>query len=228
MAKLALHVLAAGMVLDRSVLIDLGQDEFASTIETIREAPNAKMLTVVHSADDFFNPKTLVKMLDQDDDRCLLVNEKIQFFTNDQMNALRGKKAIQGEVAGDLVVEMGAGQKAAPVVQDYKYVPVPEGWSIVNNMSLGQTKIKRKIKNFEGDGTMFAVKPDNYQKLWNFAAAAWAGIPAAPAKMMIDTYQGKMSATVQDDRISIGGNFIRRYEIEQVAKYRGWAVPQAA
>lgn len=234
MPKIALYALASGLVLDRSALIEQPANEFQNTLTTVRQTPPNKLLVVVDDAEAFFNPKTLVAMLNHGDNRAQLINEHISFFTEAQMQELMKQNAAQGkQPAGDgnLIVDLGAGagaKPADPAIMGYKYADVPEGWSVHSHMSLGATKVRRKIKSKEGDGTMFAVKPDNYQKLWNFAAAAWAGIPAAPAKMMIDTYQGKMSATVQDDRIAIGGNYIRRYEIEQVAKYRGWAIPKAA
>lgn len=230
--KTVVHNLNSGLVLDRSVLVTLSSENISHTIAGIRAA-NGKQLYVIDGAEDFFKPTTLVALLGQKDKRALVCNEGLGgFFTNEQITALTAQpQAVMDEavikpaaVVDPLIVNLGAPAAAGP----YLFAQVPEGWSIPTNFSLGATKIRRKCKNTDGDGTMFAMSPGDFEKLWVFSSEAWAGIEGAPLQASFSTYQGKLKATVQDDRIVLGGNYIRRYEIEQIAKYRNWAIPQAA
>lgn len=233
--KTVLHTLKSGLVLDRAIFASLPATDMAYIINNIRAA-TGKPLYVVDGAETFFTPATLVLLMGQKDSRYELVNEALGgFFTEAQIAALTNNHAVAGmqkafdvikpEAAKDpLIVNLGGEQ--APVV--YGFSPVPPGWSISSHMSLGHTKIKRKLKNAEGDGTMFAMTPEDYEKLWLLASKAWAGIPGAPVTAKFNTIMGVKLAAVADDRISLGGNYIRRYEIEQVAKYRNWAIPLAA
>lgn len=231
--KTVLHTLKSGLVLDRSIFASLPATDMAYVINNIRAA-QGQPLFVVDGADTFFTPGVLVALISNKDNRYVLVNEALGgFFTEAQITALTNNNAVAGQVldvikpaaAKDpLIVNLGGEQ--APVI--YSFSPVPPGWSISSHMSLGHTKIKRKLKNAEGDGTMFAMTPEDYEKLWLLASKAWAGIPGAPVTAKFNTIMGVKLAAVADDRISLGGNYIRRYEIEQVAKYRNWAIPLAA
>jgi len=232
--KKALHLLNSGMVLDRILFAELPAPEMSTVISTIRAA-NGKELLVVDGAENC-TPQLLVSMLVAKDNRFPIVNELLGgFFTAQQIDLLSGNANIKPAAVGnDLIVNLGGGaggQVAAIAAEQpagYQFQPIPAGWSISGYMSLGPTKIKRKIKNSDGDGTLFAMSPQDYEKLWFFASKAWAGIDGAPLQGTFSTNQGKLKATVQDDRIALGGNYIRRYEIEQIAKYRGWALPGVA
>ena len=228
--KVALHALKSGLVLDRGVLIEQSVSELTATIATLRAAEGNTPLFVISDAESFFTPNTLIDCVAHQDAQALIINEKIGFFTQEQLNALMGVEGNTGEqIAPHAVHEEGVvalGQPAAnKPIQGYTYAPVPAGWTIANNMSLGPTKIRRKVKSAEGDGTAFFMSPAAYEKLWNFAALVWVGVDGAPTKAMFATGMGQKQAIVEPTRISIGGNYIQRYELEQVAKYRGWGLP---
>lgn len=230
--KQAVHHLNAGIVVDRSVLITLPTEELSQAIAGIRAA-GAKSLCVVDGAEQFFTPTSLLHLMSTQNKRYAMVNEALGgFFTENQIELLMNAHAkVIAPVAviedGELIVNMGAVAEAPKaVVGGYTFVEPPAGWSISGNMSLGPTRIKRKTKNADGDGTLFWMSPTDLEKLWILASNAWAGIEGAPLQAKFNTGQGALKATIQDDRIALGGNYIRRYEIEQIAKYRNWAVPQ--
>lgn len=225
--KTVLHQLNAGMVLDRAQFVELPVDQMASVIGTIRAAPD-KTLCVVNGAEDFFTPNNLITLIGAKDAvHYNIVNEALGgFFTPAQLAVLTQQEAIKPKAVADgLVVNLGNGPQKH--IGPYQFAIVPNGWSVSNNMSLGPTKIKRKVKNAEGDGALFFMAPGSFEKMWEWASKAWLGLEV-PNTMKVSTGVGVKQATIQDDRISLGGNYIRRYEIEQVAKYRGWAMPQAA
>jgi hypothetical protein len=228
MVKPALYNLKSGFVLSHDLFAGLNADELSGCIATMRELPN-KPVTIISNAILFFSPAHLLKLIQAKDETYKLVNEGLgEFFTEEQITALTGgviqpqqPKAIAKAIEdGDVIVDLG--QKNAV----YTFAPVPQGWDVSGRMSLGPTKIKRKVTNQDGDGTLFFMAPGDYEKLWVFASKAWAGLDV-PLTGKFNTGMGVKTATVQDDRISLGGNYIRRYEIEQVAKHRNWAMPIA-
>ena len=223
MEKQVLHNLNSGLVLDRSLFVDLTTGGILSTIQAIRAA-EGKTLYVVDSAEAFFTPQTLVYLLHENDSGYLLVNEGLgNFFTDGQIKALTGGNA-------EMVMPAGIIPPAPPneLAGGYTFDPVPDGWSISANMSLGATKIKRKVKNPEGDGTMFFMSPQDFEKLWLFASKFWLTGNEEVPTAFFNTGVGVKKAVLYDDMVVLGGNHIRRYELEQVAKYRNWAMPQAA
>lgn len=224
--KTVLHTLKLGLVLDRSVFAALPATDMAYVINNIRASKDTP-LYVVDGAEAFFTTETLMVLMGMKDHRALLINEALgNFFTDKQLGLLMGE-VIQPavlEIEKDpLIVDLGNAPKPAG---GYVFAAVPAGWTVSGNMSLGPTKIKRKMKNADGDGTMFAMAPESFENLWKFASKAWAGIPGAKTSYPFPTQQGKLIATIFDDRISLGGNYVRRYEIEQIAKYRNWAMPE--
>ena len=212
--KTILHQFNSGMVLDRSLFIACPSVDMAQIIHNIRAAGH-EPIYVVDGAESFFTMGSLLELIAAKDKRYAVVNEALGgFFTEAQIDVLmaNNNKIIQPVVA--------------PVdEQPDQFSPVPAGWSIGQNMSLGLTKIKRKVKNSDGDGTVFWMSPESFKELWLFAANVWSGCVNAPLMGKFTTGIGVKKATVGPDNIIIGGNYIRRYEIEQVAKYRGWAIP---
>lgn len=215
----SLYDLGTGFVLDRSVFANLGNNQMSEIITALR-AGNGKPFTVVDSADQFFNVDNLIVLVAKKDPGARLVNQQVKFFTEKQLDTMFGANNPGVVVVDDDVIHVGANA-------GYKFAEVPAGWSISNNVSLGPTKIKRKIKNSDGDGVLFYMHPTDVQALWTYASAIWSGAQDNIGKVF-NTGQGKKQVTVMPDRISLGGNHIRRYEIEQIAKYRGWGLAQAA
>lgn len=231
-AKNALHNLKSGLVLDHGVFVALSQHDLWSCIEDMR-VHNNKPLCIVGDAQAYFTPQKLLELIQTDNEQYILVNEALGgFFTEQQIEALGGgnlvKKAIigaaqkEGHQDEDVIVNLG-GQKVNEN-QGYSFAHVPPGWTVTGNMSLGPTKIKRKVANNDGDGTLFFMGPKDFEKLWLFASKAWSSADA-PISTKINTGLGFKTALLHDDKVELGGNYIRRYELEQVAKHRNWAMP---
>jgi len=232
-----LYDLASGMVLDRSQFVNLPPIDMTQIISSIRAAGH-KPLCIVDSADKFFTPKTLVAFMAANDKNYKLINEELNFFTPAQVEALMGDNINvvalaepvqpQLEPFGAPVAENLEGAVGAlnGPLNGYPFAVIPDGWSVGSHISLGPTKIKRKQKSPQGDGAMFYMAPGDMESLWLFSCSkAWAGFDV-PLTTWCMTGYGKKKATVQDDCVLIGGDYIRRYELEQIAKYRNWAFPQ--
>ena len=120
-----------------------------------------------------------------------------------------------------MVVKVGGG------ANNYPFAPVPEGWSIGANMSLGPTKIKRKKVTPQGDSKDFYLSPDAYRDLWRAASEFWAPVPGFKTSIKLKTENGDRTFNFKPHYVAFGFIVIYRHELEQVAKYRGWEFPVA-
>jgi len=231
MAKNILHVLQQGVVLDRSQFVALNSAGIAGTITAITK--EGKPLLVVDDAKTFFTVASLIDLVKAKDGRYNLVAEYLGANVQVAEVGLQ-KVADMAQAHGiddaavigamdDLVVK----KQVAPGMDAYPFAEVPDGFSIGADWSLGQTKIKRKRTNPQGDGTQFYLAPAGFLAMTEAALKYWSDEGPAPASILIETSNGLRRAYFKPDRVDIYGNIIRRYEVEQIAKYRAWAFPGA-
>lgn len=211
--KQALHVLKSGMVLDRSVLIGRSADEIGNVIAVIRNGVGNR-LRVVDNADQFFTAEKLMELIRAKDKDYVLVAENADIeITADHVNAIWKADAIAATITKQMTPK-------------YAFEEVPEGWSIGADISLGPTIVRRKRPNSNSDGTSYQISPKRLETLWGVASKRWAGVPGATDNGgAIESQGARRNALIGVDRIIIGCQIIRRYEIEQIAKHRGWAFP---
>jgi hypothetical protein len=222
--KIHTHMLPSGNVIDRSIFVALSADKMAEAIAKV--AGNG--LLVVDDASAFFTTDNLIQLIAKKDPKSALVNEKVNAFTNDQLKMLLGVQNAQPAAA--VVDDGGVIVGKAPVkplpILGYPFAVVPANWSVGANISLGPNKIKRKVKNINGDGTQFFVATKSYKALCEAAILYWAGIDNKNSIVIQCGGQNEgpvhRTATFGADYVACGFNKLRRYELEQVAKYRGW------
>jgi len=221
--KNVLFALASASVLNRNTLIDLTADGIAEVFSEINK--HNQPLLVVQNTDGFFTPQNLVNLLKEHDPRSSLVAEQLglkDFLVAPAQVAVMKEQAaapVQQKVADDggLIVKKGVPIKA----NGYAFGEVPDGWSVGNNMSLGQTKIRRKV-NGKTSIKGFCTSPEVFQEIWNKASKFWAG--HGVQTFYIDNRRTRCT----NSEVNFDGSLIRRYELEQVALYRGWDFPAPA
>lgn len=212
--KKALHVLASGMVLDRSVLVGLDAANIGVMIAAIRLADQARPLTVITSADDFFTSDNLINMIKAKDKAYLLIAEHTGLvITNDDVAALWAADATVAKIRGAMMPK-------------WVFMNVPEGWTIADDLSLGDTRIRRKRPNKMGDSVAYYTSPEQMKKLWDYASKVWAGQkPGDNIEVAANGAQYRRKASVSLNVVTLGCQVIQRFELEQLAKHRGWAFP---
>lgn len=216
MVKQALYILASGSVIDRSALIALPSAGVEQIVVQARVAPLP--LFVVDSAESFFNGPNLIALLKAGDPKCKLIAERFEMKLDNNMVALIMKAT---EIEAQLL-------KAATLpAPPYPFAEVPDGWTTAH-LSVGPTQVKRKLTNSHGDNTQYFLNPEQLQKLWKIASNRWADGKYSQA------YEGnfvKDGGTryirVYGDRVQVGCQTIRRYELEQLAKHKDWQFPVA-
>lgn len=217
--KTTLHVLTSGMALDRAALLSLDIGAMNAVIAEIRAHPQLPVV-VITSADDFFTADNAIAMIRQKDKGYKLIAEHAKIeITNDDVAALWAADATVAKI------------KAA-MVPKWTFQQVPEGWTIKDDLSLGDTRIRRKRKNAQGHGVDYYFTPEQAQKLWTFAAKRWATqnphLGADSHEVSANGGQYKRKVSVSSQQLTIGCQSIMRYELEQLAKYRGWPFPAIA
>jgi hypothetical protein len=219
MAKLALHVLASGLVLDRAVFTGQTASEMFITIGTIAARERSKRFMVIDSATTFFTSENLLNLIKKNDADYVLVAEQAGVVVTDE------------QVAAIQIAESAQAAIALAMKPKWNFAEVPAGWSFAEDVSFGATTVKRKRQNPNGDGVDYRMTPSQCERIWKTASKRWAKIPnaspAIPAQHW-DNQNHYKSGTVSADHIQIGCQYIRRYELEQIASHKGWAFPELA
>lgn len=215
MAKQALYVLVSGSVIDRSALIALPSTGVEQVIVQTRMAPLP--LVVVDTAESFFNGPNLIALLKAGDPKCKLIAERFEMkFNNDTVALIMRATEAEAQLL----------KAATPPVPPYPFAVVPEGWTTAK-LSIGPTQIKRKAENAQGDGTGYSLTPEQVQKVWKTASTRWAaGKTSVNADKLVKDHNTRY-ISVYNDRVAVGCQTIRRYELEQLAKHKDWQFPVA-
>jgi hypothetical protein len=234
--KYLLFTLPTASVLSRKDFIKLNNDEMTGILADIAQA--GKPLMIVDDAEKFFTMKTLRQFIQDYADShfsTIVVDGLLYLMAGEPQ-----QNGINDADAGDVIqpvklplVGVAQGEAEEGVVvkkqQDfggYPFLKPPEGFSVNANMSLGATRIRRKIESAEGDSIEFYLSPVQYELLWLAASKYWAKIPEAPSKMQIGPIgKENLVAIFYDQMVHVNKCILRRYEMEQVAKHKGWKFP---
>jgi hypothetical protein len=223
--KYLLFTLPTASVLSRKDFIKLNNDEMTGILADIAQA--GKPLMIVDDAEKFFTMKTLRQFIQDyaDSHFSTIVADGLLYLMAGEPDVIQPVKLpLVGVAQGE--AEEGVVVKKQQDFGGYPFLKPPEGFSVNANMSLGATRIRRKIESAEGDSIEFYLSPVQYELLWLAASKYWAKIPEAPSKMQIGLVGGKnLVAIFYDQMVRVNKSILRRYEMEQVAKHRGWKFP---
>lgn len=216
-AKQALYILASGLVLDRSVFAAQNSTDMQATLVGLR-IHSHKPFKVIDNANSFFNADNLLTAIKVGNgDYHLIAQQAGVNLSPADVLAIQTAEKVSAEIA----------TKMKPKYV-YPFADVPEGWTFADDVSFGPTKVRRKRNNPIGDGTQYALTPDRIEALWLHCSKVWAKVLGASTNAGLVTSDGqRRAATVMVDRVTIGCQTIRRYELEQIAKHKGWAFPAA-
>lgn len=215
--KTALYVLASGLVADNSVVKGFMPKELDEFVTAISAAGfPSKKLFVVASAAGFFTPDNMISLIKANDDNYKLIAEQLEVPVSDtDVDAIRRVEGILTSL-----------KPKAPL---YPFAQVPDGWSIADDLSILKTAVRRKRINSNGDGSAYAMTRPQLQRIWGLASKLWLkdlGVSHESIRdVSADGYRRR--ADVYYDRVVIGCQTFRRYELEQLAVHLGWAFPGA-
>lgn len=100
----------------------------------------------------------------------------------------------------------------------YPFADVPEGRSIEKFVWN-----KRSVKRQRGD---YAINFSELERLWKRTAPVWAGLKPNGEELHVTSTSGYSKTTVTTDkRVTIGCQYIDRWELEQIALKLNFAFP---
>jgi hypothetical protein len=207
-AKIALHVLASGMVLDRSVFVGQTVAEMKATLDTVKGA-RLKALTVIENGATFFTAANMLELIKASDQNYKLIAEKAGVTLRDDdvaaiVTAEATKKAIEAQMI--------------PPIPPYPFATVPDGWKVTDYFELcnGDKSFRRKGRT-ESIGLVQA------ELIWRYLSEPWSKGGVIYSKYFRDN-----RVCQEGDDIRVGCQRAKRFEIEQIAIWRGWKFPEPA
>lgn len=205
-AKIALHVLNAGMVLDRSVFVGQTVSEMQATIAAVRSAPK-KTVTVIENGATFFTAANMLTLIKANDDGYKLIAEKAKVtLRDDDVQAIKTAEAAQKAIEASMI----------PPIPPYPFATTPDGFDI--RKKFGVCNGGKSLRRIGGHHTLSLLQA---QLIFRYMAEAWINNRLVDSKYFRD----HRVYSLGNGAYRIGCQEAQRYEIEQIALWQGWAFP---
>lgn len=213
-AKIALHALTAGLVLDRSVFVGQTVTEMQETIASIRGAPK-KTVTVIENGATFFTAANMLELIKADNDSYKLIAEKAKVTLRDEdVTAIKTAEAAKKAIEASMI----------PPIPPYPFRAVPDGWKASEKFQLVNNG--RSLSRVGAQSGTYRVSIAGAQRLWARLSVYWLKGQTFPSQYV---NVGTEHRVQQDgDQVRIGCQNAQRFEIEQIALWQGWTFPVKA
>ena len=202
--------LSKNFVIQRSVLASAKTNFLTELMNTIAES--GKKMLVVDNLNEFFGVPNLIAAVNKGDtDTLVVVAEKQGIdISGGDLNLIYAFNQLKVKLV----------EKATAKLPKYSFAAVPEDWSVESHLNITKTNIGRK------DGRNYTIGILTLKKIWINAAKDWAG--AGHSAMRFNISAGGYNPTVsfRADRVDVGCQRIKRYELEQMALHMGWDFPE--
>ena len=208
--------LNAGTVVDRAGLNKLKTEEMATTLAELYKDPAVTVL-IVDNVHQFFSVKNLMAALDDNSPALpMLLEQKGITLTEEDIDTVRQFSEVKQHILDTI-------EANKPAPPPYTFADVPNGWSLENNIVFLTKHIRRKTGN-----TDYKATPGVLKKVWEIAGPHWASGASGRARRNPNlNFNGYWrDAFVYEDRVEIGCQTIKRFELEQVAVHLGWDLPE--
>lgn len=209
--------LNSGLVVDKIKLNSLTALELSLLLSSLYST--GKPVIIMDNVQTFFTGKTLFQKVEAGDSEWELIAE---FFNITLSTEDRDTFAKSVEIRKTLMTAISA------LTPPYPFAEIPKEWDI-SWLNVNKETVRRKKNNPSGDSTTYTIGKKSLEKVWKAASKRWAGVQGAPTQcgsVQADGYH--RNATSFNDRVEIGCQIVRRYELEQLAVHLGWEFPTAA
>lgn len=221
--RVALIVLKAGLVLDRSALAGLTKTELDSTVAALRSSPHAKKrVTIIDSVASFFSASNMLDLIKANDDSYKLIAEKANVTLRDeQVQAIQAAEAAQKAIETAMI----------PPIPPYPFAVIPASWSVKTDLIIGtgmRAGVRRRQSNSSGNGTTYTLSMVQLKRIWAIASVRWMTETSLRHLSGINCDGYTRSASVHPTNVEVGCQTIQRYELEQLALHLNWDFPTPA
>lgn len=206
-AKIALHVLNAGLVLDRSVFVGQTVAEMQATLYQLRNTLK-KGFTVIENANSFFTAANMLALIKADDNAYKLIAEKAGVTLRDDV--------VQSIKSAEIAIKAINDSMVAPL-PPYPFSAVPADFDVTKKFELCNNG--QSFRRVGGGATKLSLLQG--ELIWRYLSASWAVGRVPEAKYFRDNRVSKH----MDDQYRVGCQYVQRYEVEQIAVWRGWKFP---
>jgi hypothetical protein len=211
--------LSTAVIVNRGALAALKGPEMETTLTAIHGA--GLPVRVVDNMAQFFSDQSLMEAIGNNSPDLPVIAEFRGVVFDDSEKFVINKMA---ELLARVSAELTA-NKPAPV-SAWKFAKVPDGWNIEDNIVFLKSTIKRK----KGD-TGYSIGHKTLEKVWKMASKYWA---SKSVNDRIEVQAGGYCRTATcyrtgedgTQRVTIGCQTIKRFELEQVALTMGWEFPE--
>lgn len=212
-AKIALHTLKAGLVLDRSVFVGQTVSEMQATIDSTR---NLKArVTVIENGATFFTAANMLELIKANDDGYKLIAEKAKVTLRDEdVQAIKTAEAAKKAIEASMI----------PPVPPYPFRPVVDGWKANEKFQLVNNG--RSLSRVGAASNNYRVSLAGAQRLWARLSVYWSKGQNFPSQYVNVGTEHRIQQ--EGETIHIGCQNVQRFEIEQIALWQGWTFPEKA
>ena len=212
--------LSNAIIVSRPALAALKGPEMETALATIYSNP-AVPVRIVDNMGIFFSDQSLLDAINSNsEDLAVIAEFRGIVFGDDEKFVITKMAELRARVAAELLANKPS------AIEAWKFAAVPSGWTVDEHIKIKKTTISRKT----GD-TGYTIGIKTLEKVWNMAAAYWAG---SATRDRVDVQAGGYNRTAtcykrgEDgvERVNIGCQTIKRFELEQVALRMGWTFPE--
>jgi hypothetical protein len=200
-------------IVDRAAMNKVGNDELVRLMNDL--VASGEPLVFVESAPKAFTLQALEKAIETNDVLlpALLEYHEIDLAPTD-LQVISRAREVQKFISDAVAA------RRESLRPDYKFAPLPDGWSAENNLVIGDRLIKR------ARGEYYTVGVKACKALWEHASKKWSGEVRVLAYYRLRASGRANYVDVADSYIQVGCQRIQRYELEQVALTLGWDFPK--
>jgi hypothetical protein len=201
--------LKTGTVVDRAALNRVKSEDLAAVMAGIY-TDNTLPVHVIDNVPQFFSDANLFKALDTNADTLKLILEyrKVE-LTEEAWKAIELFAETKAQITAALLAQI-----------PYQFATVPDGWSLATHIKFNTNTIRRL------SDSSYSIGNKALGRVWAAASRQWSGgKKVGHRELEINAGGYSRWVEVADDRVNIGCQNIRRYELEQVALHLGWAFP---
>lgn len=205
--------LTDGIVLDRTVFATLSSAGMAGIFAIVRGSK--KRLVIVDNAATFFTSQNMLVLAKAGDNNYRLIAEQTKVtVTDSDVAAIRRVDAI-----------IEAMKPPPPPLPPYNFVTIPNHWSVETDLDIAESFVKRRYVNVYADGTDYMISLFQLKRIWSIASKFWKKRGGINSISNVKAGSHYKTAVISLDRVTLGCQTIRRYELEQLALHLGWPFP---
>jgi hypothetical protein len=208
--------LNTGIVIDRPGLNKLPTAELNAVLT--EQYTKGKPVVLVDNARKYFSDDNLLRAMHDNDVDSLTKIFEYRGLTFDFATATTISSFF------DLKNMIMAQLNAKPSTGRYPFAESPDGYNIEDHIKRVGCKNTASISR-RNDTYYYTLRLKTLERLWLKASPIWAGTENNGSTMKVSAAGYQRTAKITDDRVKIGCQAIKRYELEALAVVEGWAFP---